>query len=107
MAGDRPTIPRRKHMGKLADPETGAPIEAAEADHFYRCEACSAWVDRRESASCRIRTATSRSRISLRLTTKGTVRYVGLLRPGRQIDLAMQLDRPLRRSRHGTESAGI
>ena len=44
---------------------------------------------------------------SLRLTTKGTVRYVGLLRPGRQIDLAMQLDRPLRRSRHGTESAGI
>ena len=48
MSGDRPTVPRRKYIGRPIDPKTGKPVEVAEADHFYRCEACGVWVDRRD-----------------------------------------------------------
>ena len=35
-------------MGKLVDPKTGKPVEVPEVDHFYRCEASGALVDRRD-----------------------------------------------------------
>ncbi len=40
MSDDGLTIPRGKYIGR--------PIEAAEADHFYRCKACGAWIDCRD-----------------------------------------------------------
>jgi hypothetical protein len=48
MARDRPTIPRGKYLGKLVDPRTGKPVEAAEADHFMRCPACGGVLDMRD-----------------------------------------------------------
>jgi hypothetical protein len=48
MVGDRPTIPRGKYMGRLVDPKTGKPVEAAEADHFMRCPARSGVLDMRD-----------------------------------------------------------
>jgi hypothetical protein len=48
MAGDRPIIPRGKYIGRPIDAKTGKPDEVSEAEHFSRCEACGAWVDRRD-----------------------------------------------------------
>jgi hypothetical protein len=50
MAANVPTIPRGKYLGKLVDPETGKPVEAAEADHFTRCPACGGVIDVRDLA---------------------------------------------------------
>jgi hypothetical protein len=36
------TIPRGKYIGEAVDPP------ADEAEHFYKCEACGAWVDCRD-----------------------------------------------------------
>ena len=35
-------------LPKLVDPSTSAPIEVAEAKHFYRCARCGVWVDCRD-----------------------------------------------------------
>jgi hypothetical protein len=48
MAANRLRIPRDKYLGLPIDPKTGKPIELPEPDHFYRCEACGALVDRRD-----------------------------------------------------------
>jgi hypothetical protein len=48
MAGDRPTIPRGKYIGRPIDPKTGKPVEVPEAEHFYRCKVCGALVDCRD-----------------------------------------------------------
>ena len=35
-------------MGKLVDPSSGAPIDAAEAENFMRCPACGGVLDMRD-----------------------------------------------------------
>ena len=48
MAGDRPSIPRGKYIGKRVDPKTGEPVEVAEEEHFMRYPACGGVLDMRD-----------------------------------------------------------
>jgi hypothetical protein len=41
-------LPKRNIRGRLADPVTGEPIEAAEEEHYMRCPACGGVLDMRE-----------------------------------------------------------
>ena len=43
-------LARSKILGRLQDPATGKPIDAAEAEDFMRCPACGGVVDMRELA---------------------------------------------------------
>jgi hypothetical protein len=46
-----PAVPEaaaRQILGVRIDPATEIPMDVAEAEHFYRCEVCGAWVDCRD-----------------------------------------------------------
>jgi hypothetical protein len=41
-------VERGKYIGVRIDPRTGRPIQVEEAEHFYQCALCGAWVDCRD-----------------------------------------------------------
>jgi hypothetical protein len=41
-------FPRGKILGRLEDPVTGKPIDAAEAENFMQCSACGCVFDMRD-----------------------------------------------------------
>jgi hypothetical protein len=41
-------LPRGKILGRLGDPVTGEPIDAAETEHSMKCSACGGVFDMRD-----------------------------------------------------------
>jgi hypothetical protein len=50
------TVERGKYIGVRDNPRTGRPIRVDDAEHYYRCALCGAWVDRvSEPVACQRR----------------------------------------------------